>query len=303
MRKAISWGLLLAGGLAINIYAQEPENPAAADGKTPEKPKYVPKDKIITEEYQLSNARIEKINELLQKYYDQHKNLESQSVINDLKQEIQQIVPLIPSKKPDTRTPNEIVASLKKDVDSNFKMNPETIRKHALADAAKKYPLASKNQEVKVFYRDGGRIYSFTGRFYGYGLGKKSVKLNSKTISMFNMIDESKSLFDKTLNTKQRNAYADEKVQEYLKRRLSYADLLYTRKKKQIQEKNEKLGYILHNGKWVTAESILNAQLPEMIKKSKERDEKERLAKEAAEKAKAEAGGENKKKEEEEDDY
>ena len=303
MRKMISWGLLLAGGLAINTYAQEPENPA--DGKTPEKAKYVPKDKIITAEYQLSNSRIEKINELLQKYYEQRKNLESQSVVNDLKQEIQQIVPLVPSKKPDNRTPNEIVASLKKEVDNNFKMNPETIRKHALAEAAKKYPLASKNQQVKVFYRDSGRIYSFSGRFYGYGLGKKSVKLNSKTISMFNMVDESKSLFDKQLNTKLRNAYADEKVREYLKKRLSYTDLLYTRKKQQIQERNEKLGYILHDGKWITAESILNLQLPDMIKKSKERDEKERLAKEAAEKAKSEAGGEEKKKDkdEEEDEY
>lgn len=302
MRKTLSWGLLLAGGLAISIYAQEPENPGAA--KEPEKNKYVPKDKIITIEYQLSNARVEKITALLNKYYDQHKNLESQSVINDLKQEIQQIVPLVPAKKPDNRTPNEIVASLKKDVDSNFKMNPETIRKHAMAEAAEKYPLARKNQEVKVLYRDGGRIYSYTGHYYGHSLGNKGVRLNSKTISMFNMLTESKSLFDKKLNAEMRNAYADKKVKEYLKKRLSYADLLYNRKKKQIQERNEKLGYILHDGKWVTAESILNLQLPGVIRKYKERAEKERLAREAAEKAKREAGGEEKKKsDEEEDDY
>ena len=85
MRKAIAWGLLLAGGLAVNIYAQEPENPNPAEQKAPEKPKYVPKDKIIAEEYQLSNTRIEKINALVQKYYDERKNLESPSVINDLK--------------------------------------------------------------------------------------------------------------------------------------------------------------------------------------------------------------------------
>ena len=52
MRKTISWGLLLAGGLAINICAQEPENPA--EKKEPEKPKYVPKDKIVAVEYQVS---------------------------------------------------------------------------------------------------------------------------------------------------------------------------------------------------------------------------------------------------------
>lgn len=303
MRKTLSWGLLLAGGLAISIYAQEPGNPG--EQKEPEKPKYVPKDKIVTIEYQLSNARVEKITALLNKYYDQHKNLESQSVISDLKQEIQQIVPLVPAKKPDNRTPNEIVASLKKDVDSNFKMNPETIRKHAMAEAAEKYPMAKKNQEVKVFYKDGGRIYSFTGRYYGHSLGNKGVRLNSKTISMFSMLDESKSLFDKKLNTEMRNAYADKKVREYLQKRLSYTDLLYSRKKKQIQERNEKLGYILHDGKWVTAETILNLQLPEIIRKSKERAEKERLAKEAAEKAKQEAGGgeEKKKSDDEDDDY
>ena len=88
-----------------------------------------------------------------------------------------------------------------------------------------------------------------------------------------------------------------------MKKRLSYADLLYTRKKKKIQEKNEKLGYILHDSKWVTAEFILNLKLPDMIKQYKERAEKERLAKEAAEKAKQEAGGEKKKSEDEDEDY
>lgn len=303
MRKTISWGLLLASGLAINICAQEPENPG--EQKAPEKPRYVPKDRIVAIEYQVSNARVEKITALLKKYYDQHKNLESQSVIGDLKQEIQQIVPLVPAQKADNRTPNEIADSLKKDVDNNFKMNPETIRKLAMSEAAKKYPMAKKNQEVKVLYRDGGRIYSFTGHYYGPSLGNKGVRLNSKTISMFNMLEESKSLFDKKLNTEMRNAYADKKVREYLKKRLSYFDLLYTRKKKMIQEKNEKLGYILHDGKWVTAEVILNLQLPEMIRLSKERAEKERLAKEAAEKAKQEAGGgeEKKKSDDEDDDY
>ena len=303
MRKAIAWGLLLAGGLAVNIYAQEPENPNPAEQKAPEKPKYVPKDKIIAEEYQLSNTRIEKINALVQKYYNERKNLESPSVINDLKQEIQQIVPLVPAKKADNRTPDEIVDSLKQDVENNFKMNPETIRKHAMAEAAEKYPLAKKNQEVKVLYRDGRSIYSYTGHFYGYSYGKKGVKLNSKTISLFNMLDDSKAMFDKKLNAEKRTAYADAKVREYMKKRLSYADLLYTRKKKKIQEKNEKLGYILHDSKWVTAEFILNLKLPDMIKQYKERAEKERLAKEAAEKAKQEAGGEKKKSEDEDEDY
>ena len=304
MRRFTTLSLLAATVLCGPVFAQEPENPNG-EQKQEEKPKYVPKDKIVSQEHKVSNERIDKIQALLDKYYNERKDLENASVISDLHRDIQAFVPVKPEKKADGRSLIAIKDSLKNQVDKKFP-DRDKLKKAAEAEAVKKLPLAERNQEVKVHYKRGRRIYSETGRYYGLGYGGKSISLNSRSISMFDLLPESKAMFDKKINDELRKKYVDEKLAIYNRQRLNYSEKLFAAEFAKIRKANEQLGYIYQNGQWVTAEMILKQKLPEKIRLAKERAEKERLEKEAREKAKREAGGNNpeggQKKDDEEDE-
>ena len=292
MRSLMTLSLLAAAGLCGSVFAQEPGDPSGDQQKEQQKPKYVPKDKIVSTEHKVSIGRIEKIQALLQKYYDERKDLENESVISDLRRDIQAFVPLNPAKKADTRSLVAIKDSLKEQVDKEF-ADMNKLKMSAAAEAEKKFPLAKPNQDIKVYYKRGRTVYSESGRYYGIGYGGKSIRLNSHTISMFDLLPESKAMFDKKINDGLRAEYVNEKLRIYKRQRLNYSEKLFSQEYAKIRKSNEKLGYIFLNGEWVTANAVLKQKLPEKIRQSKERAEKERLEKEAREKAKREAGGDN----------
>ena len=290
MQKVFSFTLLLTAGWLFTAAAQEPMmNPSG--NKENQKPKYVPKDRITSIEYKLSNARIEQIKSILKQYYDKHADLENADVVNDIRRDIQKVVPLAPAKKADTRSPYDIKDSLQSKVKEKYGKSPDEIRKSAEKDAEVKYPMAKRNEVVKVYYKRGRSVLSFSGHYYGFGLGGKSVRLNSRNIPVFDLLPESKSLFDKNFNAEMRKNFIDEKIQDYNKERLQYAEKLFSKEYNRIRKQNENLGYIYQSGNWETAESVLKIHLAEMIKKAKVRAELERIEKEAQAKNKREAGG------------
>ena len=288
MRKLATLSLLAAAGMCCFVFAQEPDSPNAQ--KEQQKPKYVPKDRITSAEHKVSNERIDKIQTLLKKYYDERKDLEDPTVINDLKREMQAFVPVVPQKKADTRSLVAIKGSIQAQVNKKFS-GEDKLKKTAASEAKKKYPMVTTNQQVKVFYKRGRSTYTISGRFYGFGLGGKSVKINSRTISFYDLLPESKAMFDKKINADLRSEYVKNKLRGYQQDKLRYSEKLFAQEYAKVRKGNEKLGYIYQNGTWVTGEMILKQQLPEMIRLAKERAEKERLEKEAREKAKREAGG------------
>ncbi len=292
MRRIISWVIVLAINTVSVCIAQE-EMPGGPNenNKEQKKPKYVPKDRIISSEYKVSEERIAKIREIVQKYYDNHANLESEDTMSDMQSEIKKFVPLVPAKQPDTRSLEEIQKSLAGKVNGKYGVTPEQIRKNTQLEAEKKYPMAKRNDVVKVYYKRGRSILTVSGHYYGFGLGGKSVRLNSRSIPLFGLMPESKSLFDQKFNAEMKKKYVDEKILEYMKNRQKYADALFAAEYAKIRSSNEKLGYIYQGTKWVSAEKVLKDMMPEMIKKAKERAEKERLEREAKEKAKREAQG------------
>ena len=291
MRRIIALGIILAVGAVWTARAQENMPGEDGQGKAPAKPKYIPKDKITSAEYKLSNERIARIKAVVKKYYDRKVNLESRDVRNDIRNDIQKFVPIRPTQKPDNRPLYAIRDSLTGKVNQKYCLTPEQIRKNAEKEAELKYPLAKRNEEVKVYYKRGRSILSVSGHFYGFGLGGKSVRLNSRNIPLFDMLPESKALFDQKFNAEMRKNFIDEKVQKYLKERQQYAESLFAVEYAKIRKSNEKLGYIYQGSSWEPAEKVLNAVLAEMVKKARVRAELERLEREAREKAKREAGG------------
>lgn len=293
MRPIISWGIALAISTVSVCVAQEDNkmpNRADANKSGQEKSKNVHKERIGSSEYKLSEERISRIREVVQKFYDNHSDLQSDDIQREIREEIKKFVPLTPAQKADTRPLTEIQASLSGKVNEKYKSDPAQIRKQAEMEAEKKYPLAKRNEEVKVYYKRGQAVISATGRFYGLGLGGKSVRLNSRNVPVFDMIPESKALFDRKFNAEFKKAYVDEKLQDYYKERQKYSEALFAAEYARIRSNNEKLGYIYRIRSWVTAEDVLKSLMPDMIRKYKLRAEKERLEQEARKKEKGEAG-------------
>ena len=301
MRRFISMSLLLAAGM---LYAQEAPEGSAAN---PKKEKYVPKDRITSPEFKVSNQRIDAIHAVIRKYYDQHAKLDNADVISQIKEDIQKIVPVSPEKAADNRTMFKIREDIQPQVDKKFPGSPDDVRRAADEEAVKKFAMVKRGDSVTLYYKRGRRINKVQGHYYGLGIGGKSVRINSSNIPYFDLTPESKALFDKTANAELRKEYAAQKVNEYLAERLKYSNKLYNEEVTRVRLANEKLGYIYRNGKWEPAETIMNEQLKIMAAKAKVRDEaerleKERLAKENPNPAGGEQGNANNAENQESDD-
>ena len=144
---------------------------------------------------------------------------------------------------------------------------------------------------MKVFFRRGRRINVISGTFYGFGLGGKTIRVNSNNIPVFDLTTESKALFDREANIAFKRDHVEKLVKAYQMDRRRYADQLYNQEKAKIREFNEKLGYIYYKDKWVPAETVLKDLLKDTIKEAKERDEREKREREEQEKKNSENGG------------
>ena len=266
--------LLLAAGM---VYAQEAPEGSAAN---PKKEKYVPKDRITSPEFKVSNQRIDAIHAVIRKYYDQHAKLDNPDVISQIKEDIQKIVPVSPEKAADNRTMFKIREDVQPQVDKKFLGSTDDIRRAADEEALKKFPMAKRGDSVTLYYKRGRRINKVQGNYYGFGIGGKSVRINSNNIPYFDLTPESKAIFDKNANAEIRKEYVMKKVNEYLAERLKYSNKLYNDEVTRVRLANEKLGYIYRHGKWEPAETVMNEQLKIMAAKAKVRDEAERLEKE-----------------------
>ena len=225
MKRLFPLNLLLALGFsAFMCGAQEPKD------KDAQKPKRVAKDKITAVELKVSVARIEIIQSVLKKYYDKHVDLESKETQEDIMKDIQEKIP-VPSKPADNRSPLAIQQSTESKVAAKFPKGLDQVRKEAEIEAEKKFPLVKKNDPIKVYYRRGGRMMAASGRFSGYGLGGKTIRINSTNIPIFDLTPESKAMFDREANASHKREFIQKQVREYQMDRRRYADQLYNEEK------------------------------------------------------------------------
>ena len=176
MRRFISLTLLLAAGM---VYAQDAQENSPAD---PKKEKYVPKDRITSPEFNVSNQRIDAIHAVVQKYYDQHAKFDNPDVLAQIKEDVQKIVPVSPAKKADNRTMFKIREDIQPQVDKKFPGSTEDIRRAADEEAVKKYPMVKRGDIVTLYYKRGRTTNKVQGHYYGLGIGGKSVRINSTHI-------------------------------------------------------------------------------------------------------------------------
>lgn len=289
--------LLAAGGFPVCISGQAPESPGLPgdpgreDAAQRAKRKHVPKDRIISEEYKLSNERIQKISDIIRKHFDNRENLNDDSIKAAILEEIGKIVPLTPSQRADVRSLPAIKESLQSRVAAKYPKTPEQVRKEAIAECDQKFAMAKPREKVVVYVMRGNVSQRYEGTFYGFGGG--SLRINSQYIPIFDLTPETRVKFDKKYNETARQEYVDAAVHNYLAERLAYSESLFAEENKKIRQNNEKLGYILRRQEWTTARTIADEFLKEMQQEVKARAEREAVEKAAREKAKREGGGGN----------
>jgi|GEM_PF-2565102 len=289
---------LAAAGSPMHFLGQSPEMPGFPPGEPGRegdaqkaKKKFVPKDKIISDEYNLSNERIQKINGIIRKYYNDRADLNDESVKSSIFAEIGKIVPMTPSKAPDTRSLAAVKESQRGRVEEKYPKSAEQVRKEATAECDQKFAMVKPRDKVVIYYTRGSEVLRVEGTFYGFGGG--SLRINSRYIPIFDLTPETRVKFDKKYNEAARQEFVDSAVRSYLAERLDYSERLFAGEYKNIRLNNEKLGYILRKQDWITAQTVADEFLKEMQQEAKARAEKEAAEKAAREKAKRDAGTAN----------
>ena len=289
--------LLSAAGSPMHFLGQAPEMPGfpgepGREGDAQKaKKKFVPKDKIISDEYKVSNERIQKINDIIRKYYNNRADLNDENVKSSIFAEIGRIVPMTPSKAPDTRSLTAIKEAQRNRVEEKYPKSAEQIRKEAIAECDQKFAMVKPRDKVVIYYTRGNEVLRVEGTFYGFGGG--SLRINSRYIPIFDLTPETRVKFDKKYNEAARQEFVDSTVRSYLAERLDYSERLFAEEYKKIRLNNEKLGYLLRKQDWITAQTVADEFLKEMRQEAKARAEREAAEKAAREKAKRDAGGAN----------
>ena len=133
MRHFFALDLLLALGFSALLCGAQETN-----DKDAPKPKYVPKDKIVSAELKVSNDRIKIIQSILKKYFNKHVDLESKETQEDILKDIQEKIP-VPTKPADSRSPLAIQQSTEGKVAAKFPKSLEQVRKETEIETDKKY--------------------------------------------------------------------------------------------------------------------------------------------------------------------
>lgn len=259
--------VLLAG---VSAWAQ---NPSDADKDKP-KVHRILKSRINTPEYKVSNLRIDKIRSVLKSNYDQRVKMTDPAVRKKIEGQISRLMPLVPKEKPDARTMLDVKNAMQGKINAKYPDNLSLMRKKAESEFDLKHPLAKHGSQVKVLYKRGNRIYRFSGRYYGIGLGGTTIRINSRNIPVVDLLEESLMQFDSKFHAAERKKYVDDIIKKHLLARNRYADKLIKEEYAKIRKLNEQRGYILRNG-WEPAKNIVDDYYEEMLILYKIREEKD----------------------------
>ena len=144
----------------------------------------------------------------------------------------------------------------------------KSIAAKLIQEAKKKYPLYKKGQKVEnITYSNGRNHYRISGTFYGYGIGGRSIMINSRTIPKRNLSAEVRARFDEKENERLCQRYVDNGMKEHRAKKFRAIISLTNKRLKEQVEKNDKAGFIFYGVKD-------ERKIAEQVEKSKRNKEK-----------------------------
>jgi hypothetical protein len=206
---------------------------------------------------EVSKIRIRKIAGIIRRYTNANEKLSDPYVKEAIFDEVNKDYTLEPEEKPNEKSIKEIAKDVRKKVGKRFPNSIKTIKAKTIAEADKKFKMAEKLDFVTIRVQKGRNSYAVTGIFYGHGIGGKSVRIGDNVpIAFFDLLPQSRAMFDKAFAESEKNSYIDEKVRNYYRKKGNYANILFAEIRKKITSENEKLGYIYAWDKWRTPKNV-----------------------------------------------
>lgn len=150
------------------------------------------------------------------------------------------------SGKPLNLTQADARKMVREKVMEKYPESDEDLEKKYKKEAEKKFPTVKEGDIVTVRYVIGRKRFTYKGKFYGFGLGGKSIRINSRNISVRDLVDGEISKFRDKVSKGKRKNYVDGKLEEYRRQKvgceIEEANKLFLEK---IAE-NDKHGFIFY---------------------------------------------------------
>ena len=199
--------LILSGTLVPAGLDAAPAKKAAAEKKAPAEKKASSIDSATDAKYdQMCEERRQKIAGIVAEFIAKRKDIANPKVVEEIEGKIKQFMPVVPAKEVQAKslqTLNDEAEEL-----ANRKYNQkfeDDLLEKAAQLAAKKYPLAEKNTQVKITYRQGPFEYNVSGIYYGSD--NRTLQINDKKISLVDLAKEQRLLYDVKYNQEFRTKY------------------------------------------------------------------------------------------------
>ena len=245
---------------------------------------------------QMCEERRQKIAGIVAEFIAKRKDIANPKVVEEIEGKIKQFMPVVPAKDVQAKslqTLNDEAEEL-----TNRKYNQkfeDDLLEKAAQLAAKKYPLAEKNTQVKITYRQGPFEYNVSGIYYGSD--SRTLQINDKKISLVDLSKEQRLLYDVKYNQEFRTKYIGEVKARYDQKRLKEKQKHFESLLISQGEENVKRGYIYNkqNESWITAREQMKRVIDQEIRKiraAQEKQQKEALAKAEQQGGSAQQAGE-----------
>lgn len=245
--------------------------------------------KVSAETESVSTIRLKKIQKLVDSYAETGKDITSPAVKKNIYKDISTFLTLKPDIKVDARTNEAIAKEVRTAVEKSFPDDIKSLRKRVEEEASKKFKMANLLDNVHVEYQRGTKFYTVSGTFYNYG--GNSIRVGDRIIAIFDLMPESRAMFDKEYCNIEKEKFISKKLNDYQQKKIEYSTNLSRKIKDDIIQNNENAGYIYILGNWKTPLEVADIYIKsaEVAYPSKKAKQKEVAAVEETEEKKKEA--------------
>lgn len=213
---------------------------------------------------ELSRERLNKIISIISRYKRDKENPRDPFVKESILKEVSEFVNLVPDAEVKTMQRDQIMNEVRRKVALRFPDSHKVFEEKVKAEAENKFRMAKINEYVSVRYQKANRVYTQEGIFYEYGYGNKSIKIGPSYISIVDLVDEDRVKFDEKFNKKMKTEYINRKIDDYYKIKQNYTSEVFNEIQRQINNENERNGYIYAYNNWRSAKDVTLALIDEI---------------------------------------
>ena len=208
----------------------------------------------LSDSSNVSTVRLKKIQRIIDSYAESGKDITSPSVKKSIYKDIAASLTLQPDIKIDARTMDDISKEVRSAVEKNFPGDIRALRKKIEAEAKAKFKMANLLDNVYVEYQRGAKYYTASGIFYNYG--GNSIRVGDRIIAIFDLMPESRAMFDKEYCRFEKDKYISSKLNDYQQKKMEFSTSLSRKIREDIARCNEDAGYIYILGSWKNPKEV-----------------------------------------------